>query len=391
MIDASFLPELKIRWQTIQAALRKNGADAILITTNVNAFYVSGHVFKGFAYIPASGDPLFFVRRPVGVQGDMVVHIQRPADIPAYFHAHEIAVPKILMLESDAISYTEYTQYQSLFGTPETLNGSALMRGVRSIKSSFEIDQLRISGQKHAQTYRQIPSVYRPGMTDTDLSIEIERLLRLNGSLGLFRIAGSSMEIFMGSLIAGENADNPSPYDFAMGGSGLNPSLPVGSNGTPLTEGISIMVDMGGNFTGYMTDMTRVFSVGRLTDRAYRAHQTALDIQRAITEAAQPGTPVADFYHMAVEMAQKAGLSDYFMGHRQKAGFIGHGVGIEINEAPVVAPRSKETLEKGMVIALEPKFVLPGIGAVGIENTFVVTDKGLEKITVLEEGIIDLA
>lgn len=150
------------------------------------------------------------------------------------------------------------------------------------------------------------------------------------------------------------------------------------------------MVDMGGNFTGYMTDMTRVFSVGKLTDRAYKAHDTALEIQRRIEQTAAPGVPAADLYNLAVRIAADAGLSDYFMGHRQQAGFIGHGIGIEINEAPVLAPRSKEALVPGMVFALEPKFVIPSVGAVGIENSFLVTDNGVEKLTHCEEAIVPL-
>jgi len=78
------------------------------------------------------------------------------------------------------------------------------------------------------------------------------------------------------------------------------------------------------------------------------------------------------------------------MGTKQQAKFVGHGVGLEINELPVLTERSKELLEPGMVFALEPKFVLPSIGAVGIENTFLVTSAGIEKLTLFEEQIIDL-
>ena len=83
-------------------------------------------------------------------------------------------------------------------------------------------------------------------------------------------------------------------------------------------------------------------------------------------------------------------LEDYFMGYTQKAGFIGHGVGIEINELPVIAPKSRHVLEEGMTFALEPKFVIPEVGAVGIENTFVVRKDGIELLTDFEENIIDM-
>ncbi len=90
-------------------------------------------------------------------------------------------------------------------------------------------------------------------------------------------------------------------------------------------------------------------------------------------------------------MAADAGMEEYFMGHRYHAGFVGHGVGIEVNELPVLAPRSRDILEAGNVIAVEPKFVIPGIGAVGIENTYIVRDSGgAERITDAPEDITPL-
>lgn len=89
-------------------------------------------------------------------------------------------------------------------------------------------------------------------------------------------------------------------------------------------------------------------------------------------------------------MAQDAGLEAFFMGTNQQAKFVGHGVGLEINEPPVLAPRSREILQSGMAIAIEPKFVLPEIGPVGIENTYIVRNDGLEKITICDESLIVL-
>ena len=390
MYNEQMIQELRKRWNALQQALAREGGDAILITTNVNLFYVSGRIFSGAAYVRPEGDPLFFVRRPVGLKGGNVIYIRKPEEIVGHLQQRGIPMPAKLFFETDSISYNEYRRYEKIFDPRVVCNGTQLLRGVRSIKTIYEIGRIMRSGVMHARLYERIPSLYRPGMTDTELSIEIERESRRLGSLGIFRIFGQSMEIFMGSLLAGDNADAPSPYDFALGGAGLDASLPVGGNGTPLTDGTSVMVDMGGNFTGYMTDMTRVFSVGKLTDRAYKAHDTALEIQRRIEQTAAPGVPAADLYNLAVRIAADAGLSDYFMGHRQQAGFIGHGIGIEINEAPVLAPRSKEALVPGMVFALEPKFVIPSVGAVGIENSFLVTDNGIEKLTHCEEAIVPL-
>ena len=391
MYDIELKNELERRWSSMREELARQQADALLVTTNVNLYYVSGRVFAGMAYIPSEGEPLFFVRRPVGLKGENVLYIRKPEEIGDCLRERGIALPRKLLLETDSIPMSEYLRYEKIFSTEQTGNGTRLLRSVRSVKTPFELGRLRLSGRLHAEVYRRIPELFRPGMTDLELSVEIERESRLKGSRGIFRIFGQSMEIFGGSVLAGDNADTPSPYDFALGGGGLDTSLPVGANGTVLSDGMSVMVDMGGNFTGYMTDMTRVFSVGKLPDLAYRAHDTSLEIQRRIAEAARPGTPASELYSIAVHTAAEAGLSEYFMGHRQQAGFVGHGIGIEINEMPVLAPRSKEILAEGMVFALEPKFVIPGVGAVGIENSFAVTAGGLEKLTPMDEEIVPLA
>lgn len=382
--------ELKLRWDKIQQNMSDIHADGLLICDNVNLYYVSGRIFRGYCYIPVKGEPIFFVRRPLGLNGTQVVYIRKPEEIGEYLQKNGVAFPDKLLLESDSISYSDYKRYETIFTPKEVLNGTALLRRCRSIKTPYEIDLIRRSGELHAKAYETIPSLYRKGMTDVEFSIELEHECRKLGSLGIFRIFGQSMEIFMGSVLAGDNADTPSPYDFAMGGAGLDVSLPVGCNGTVLTEGMSLMVDMGGNFTGYMTDMTRTYAIGSVQELALKAHETSIAIHQAIAAKARPGVAAKDLYELAAEMANDARLSDYFMGHRQKAGFIGHGVGIEINEAPVLAPRSRDILAEGMVFALEPKFVIPGTGALGIENTYAVTADGVEKLTVCKEELISL-
>lgn len=382
--------ELKLRWDKIQQNMSDVHADGLLICDNVNLYYVSGRIFRGYCYIPVKGEPIFFVRRPLGLNGTQVVYIRKPEEIGEYLQKNGIAFPDKLLLESDSISYSDYKRYETIFTPKEVLNGTALLRRCRSIKTPYEIDLIRRSGELHAKAYETIPSLYRKGMTDVEFSIELEHECRKLGSLGIFRIFGQSMEIFMGSVLAGDNADTPSPYDFAMGGAGLDVSLPVGCNGTVLTEGMSLMVDMGGNFTGYMTDMTRTYAIGSVQELALKAHETSIAIHQAIAAKARPGVAAKDLYELAAEMANDTELSDYFMGHRQKAGFIGHGVGIEINEAPVLAPRSRDILAEGMVFALEPKFVIPGTGALGIENTYAVTADGIEKLTVCKEELISL-
>lgn len=385
------LPELKQRRDKIRVLMAQQGIDAALFTCNVNLIYTYGQVVSGFLYLPLNDPARLFIKRPNNIEGEHIRPIRKPEQLPDLLTEQGLPLPQRLMLEGDELSFNEYRRLAACFPSAEVLPcGSALVRQARSVKTKLEIELFRRSGLAHAKAYAQIPTVYRPGMTDRELSIEIERLMRLEGNLGIFRVFGQSMEIFMGSLLAGDNAAAPSPYDFALGGEGMDPALPGGANNTPLQEGQSLMVDLGGNFYGYMGDMSRVFSIGRLPQQAYDAHQLCLDIQDAIADMARPGVVCEDLYNKAIDMVTRAGMADYFMGVGQKAKFIGHGIGLEINEAPVIAPRMKQELEPGMVFALEPKIVLPGVGPVGIENSWAVGAEGLEKLTICEESIIEL-
>ena len=382
--------ELELKWRRIQQAMRQEEADGCLLTMNMNLYYVSGQVFNGYFYLPAEGRPYWFVKRLTIPETNQVHVIRKPEQIPDFFRDLNLAMPRKLLLEADELSYNEYIRLQHVFRAEATGNASALIRHIRMIKTPWEIEQMRISARKHEAVYREIPTCYRPGMRDIELQIEIEKRMRVHGSLGYFRAFGSNMDIFMGSLLAGENAGEPSPFDFALGGTGMHASGPLGANGTLLREGTTVMADMSGNYTAYQTDMTRVFSIGKLPDRAYRVHRVALEIQARMERTAKPGVPCAELYRDALAMAGQEGLEDCFMGTRFQAKFVGHGVGLEINELPVLTTRSKDILQPGMTFAFEPKFVLAGIGAVGIENTFLVTDSGVEKMTLLDENIIEL-
>ncbi len=391
MYNPVFASEALARKEKIQAALRRLPADALLLADNANLYYTSSRVFCGYTYVPAEGDMLYFVRRPVGLTGDNVVYIRKPEQIIEEMQKRGLPLPQTLLVEGDSLSYNEYTRLASAFPSSRILpGGTALIRQVRAVKTPFEIGMIRQSAASHDMLYRHIPKLYTPGMTDLEFSIEIERAARQHGSLGIFRIFGRSMEIFMGNVLAGENADTPTPYDFAMGGAGLDDSLPIGCNGTTIHPGQTVMVDVNGNFTGYMTDLSRVYSLGEIPEKARHAHAVSLEIEQAVMSMARPGVAASELYDKALAIARDRKVEDYFMGHRQKAGFVGHGVGIEINEQPVLAPRSRDVLEAGMVFALEPKFVIPGVGPVGIENTFLVTDDGVERLTNCEEEIRSL-
>jgi len=378
--------EQQLRIGRLRGAMRKAGISSVLVCTNSNVYYLAGRVFRGYIYIDTRFDaPVYFVRQPSTLccrAGEHLFYVRKPEEIAG--HLADIGMTPIgdVALELDGVSYSEACRLASAFGMDEPrADVSSLLRSLRSVKTAVEQALLRTSGERQTMVYGRIRHLFREGMTDIGLQIEIERISRLEGCLGQFRIGGREMELFMGNILTGENADTPSPYDFAMGGAGLSPSNPIGANGTLIRPGMPVMVDVNGNYTGYMTDMTRIYYSGELPDEVVRSHDLSVAICNRLASMMLPGAKASDLYAAAFGMAGDADMEPYFMGHRSHAGFVGHGIGIEVNELPVLAPRSRDVLAAGNVIALEPKFVIPHFGAIGIENTYIVTDKGGEVIT----------
>ncbi|MBO5053758.1 MAG: aminopeptidase P family protein [Muribaculaceae bacterium] len=383
--------ELSRRLGHIDAAMTASGLDSLVVCSATNTYYLSGRVFCGFAiYIKQLRRILWMVKRPAQLKGEDVIYLRKPEQILDCMNTLGVT-PSVLGnvgLELDEISYNHIQRQATALRLKTWGNADGVLNIARATKTPYEQSLIRQSGISHEHVYCQIPHLYREGMTDIELQIEIERTSRLEGCLGLFRVSGPDMELHMGNILAGDNADSPSPYDFAMGGAGASPSLPVGADGTILRPGLAVMIDVNGNYTGYMTDMTRTFTVGDLPDEALRAHEVSREICRELADMGRPGIAAKDLYERAVAIATDHKLEHYFMGHRQHAGFVGHGVGIVINELPVIAPRSKNILQAGNVIALEPKFVIPHVGAVGIENTYIVQDNGpMQCVTNAPESI----
>jgi Xaa-Pro aminopeptidase len=149
----------------------------------------------------------------------------------------------------------------------------------------------------------------------------------------------------------------------------------------PIDRNEPIVLDYVFAFRGYISDHTRIFSLGPLPDELQLAHTAMLELQAEIARRAVPGVASGAIYDLALAWAQERGWAEHFMGATdERVRFVGHGVGLELDEFPFLNAGQTLPLQAGMVVAVEPKLVFPGRGVVGIENTHVVTPAGLEQL-----------
>ncbi|MGQ9823873.1 MAG: M24 family metallopeptidase [Desulfotomaculales bacterium] len=384
--------ELAARAVRLQKLLREKGVDGAIIVDRAGLFYFAGTAQRSWLFIPAGGEPLLLVKKShARARQESALEAVLPLDslreLPSVLAERGFGGLSCLGLELDVLPAADYLRFGELFPGARIVDVSTLTRSVRMVKSAYELELIRKAADLGKKMFSFARESLREGMTEVELAGLLEGFVRRHGHPGCVRTRSFNMELVYGHLLAGENGGVPSFLESPTGGSGLSPAFPQGAGCKVIGRNEPVLIDYVTVLNGYMVDQTRVFCLGRLPEKLLRAHRAALEIQEALKEKGKPGAVCGELYALAAGMAEKFGLAGNFMGCPEPVPFVGHGVGIELDELPVIARGSRTPLKEGMVLALEPKFVFPE-GAVGIENTFVVTTGGLETITVFEEDVI---
>jgi Xaa-Pro aminopeptidase len=226
-------------------------------------------------------------------------------------------------------------------------------------------------------------------MTELELAGKVEAEARKRGHQGTVRMRYWGAEVFYGHLMAGPSGAVPSFPRSPTGGSGAGPAVAQGPGFRPIQRHEPVLVDYVFALNGYYSDHTRIFSIGEPADEMIAAHAAMLDVQALIKKEAKPGVKSGAIYELAIERTRTLGYDKYFMGvGDDRIRFVGHGIGVELDEYPFLASGQKLELQKNMTLALEPKLIFPGRGVVGIENTHRVTDNGLEQFGRFQDEIL---
>jgi Xaa-Pro aminopeptidase len=379
MADAQ---EHRSRIARYQQALSDHALAGALVLNAVDLFYLSGTRQNGALWVPAQGAPVLVVRKSFArARAESAV-----ADVRPFPSSKELA--KALGASGrigaafEAIPQGTLDWWRKQLPQAEIVDAGGLLREQRMVKSDSELAIMRDGGRRIAGVIAEVPKFLRAGMREVDLSAEIEVRLRRAGNEGVPRLRGFNSELFIGLAVAGDSAADGGYFDGPVVGRGLSAAYPQGASARVIAAGEPVIVDFTAVFGGYVVDITRTAAVGALPPELERAFAVACAIQDEIARNLRPGVPCVELWERACAMAEQARLGDRFMGPPgDQARFVGHGVGLELDELPVLAPGFKAPLQAGHTVAVEPKFVFPGIGAVGIENSFIVTASGGEKLT----------
>ncbi len=382
--------ECPARIANLQKKLQEEKLDGVLFIYPIDVYYFTATRQNSTLWVPAQGKPILLVRKSFErAKGEAYIDDIRPFPRSKNFASLFEGQRKIGMT-FDVAPVQQYNYYKKLLPEVDFVDISVLNRTLRSVKSEWEVDRLRHAGKKICQVFAAVPSFLQSGMREIDLAAEFEARLRKAGGEGYVRMRAFNQELFLGLAVAGTGSGSGF-FDGAVTGKGLSPASPHGASECVIEIDQPVLIDYTGVFDGYIIDMTRMFVCGQLNSKLMNAFNVACEIQAAVVAQLQPGAICADLFDLATEMAQAAGLDDYFMGvPGENAKFVGHGVGLELDEMPVLAQGFDQPLIAGQTIAIEPKFVFPDLGPIGIENTFVVTPSGGEQLTPLSDELISV-
>ena len=390
-------PAAEIEWRigAFQKTLPELGLETALICQQADLFYLTGTVANGFLFVPAAGDPLFLVKKYLPraraespLKG--IEPLSSTSLLGKTLRESGFDVPDRLGLELDVLPVNTFRFLENQLGWKEAVDIGPAIRRIRAVKSPFELDQMRKAGEIGRRVYAAIPAVLKPGLSEIDLAgILNERAMAL-GNLNLLRARGFNNNAFNWHVISGASGAYLGGNDAPFAGLGLTPAFPVGAGLKAIEPGDPVLVDFGTCWNGYQVDQTRMFALWKPKPDIIRAYEALQEIEADLLEAIRPGLPAEEPYRLARQRAEQLGYGDSFLGPAgEQVKYVGHGVGLEIDEMPFLAPGHAYPLREGMTLALELKIVLPG-GAVGFENTVAVTKDGVVKLTPADEAFLIL-
>jgi Xaa-Pro dipeptidase len=372
------MTELHQRVSNFQDILQQKGIDGALLVQRADTLYYTGTAQNVHAYIPKEGSPIIFAFRDfVRAQQESswdAIPLKGVSKIPQYIQDAGLPLPRILGLELDVLPVNQFERYRKTFPNVLLVDVSTEVRLQRAVKSDWELVCLEECAKIYPQVLEFAKKVLHPGMTEVELEGLLASKARSLGHGGYVRMRGFDSELHVGVITAGARAAVPSSFNGPVTGPGISIAHPNGASMAQIQMGEPIVVDMVTVVHGYQIDQTRIVSLGPLSDELKRAYEVARQVEERIRRALVPGRVAGEVYEEILTWVRETTpYEGNFMGYESsRVPFIGHGVGLELDELPTISRGSKEVLKPGMVVAIEPKFVFPGVGVVGIEDTVVI-------------------
>lgn len=384
------------RLEQLQANLRHKGWQAALVMQPRDLYYYAGTAQPANLWVPDEGDPVLFTRR-VHKLAQEATWIDLTVSASGFGEMSRALADLDLSLPSDAILGVEQDvlPYRLVEGLKKNLEGvtlenlSPLVLKQRLVKDDEELARIRKAVELWEKGHEAIMETLAAGVAEYEVAAAMENAARRGGGDGMVWPRRWDSYLPAGGIVAsGPNTWEVSGEAMTVTGVGLSQALPWGPSSRRLEAGDLVVVDFALSYEGYHCDMTRTYCVGDPSQEQRDLWERLLQLHLQVVDRVRPGVTGEELYLVARGLAEDTGLIYNFMGVGSERGsYIGHSIGLEVDEWPVLGAGYREPLPVGAVITIEPKFMVPGQGAVMVEDDIVVTPSGHEVISTLEREL----
>lgn len=360
---ASTPDHLKARIKSLQTRLKASNLDALLVSNPVDIRYLTGFVGDDSWLLVSAASSIvhilsdFRFDEQIAKEAPHARAIMRKTSLTVALKelASKLKV-QMIGLQQDYLTVSQGKVISKELGKSniKAIDDGLLMQ--RAVKDKTEVKPILKALDIQQEAFRRTCAYIEPGMTEYQIAAYLEYQMRLLGA------DGTSFP----SIVAAD----------------ANASLPHAIPGSKkVRKGGIILIDWGAKFGGYCSDLTRVVAIGRMPAKIKEIYQVCLDAQMAAIDAIAPGKSLPEIDAVARDIICKAGYGKQF-GHS-----LGHGIGLDIHEQPVLASRAKGVLQPGHIVTVEPGIYLPGIGGVRIEDDVLVTSTGKKVLSDLPKTL----
>ena len=382
--------ELEARIERFLALMNKNHPDwdTAIILSRVNQYYFFGTMQDAVLFIKKDGSLHYFVRRSLERATDESPFAGKGiiSGMNSYRDAAAVIGRNLgnLYTEIEVMTCAIAERLGKHFVFDNTSSLDKTLFSLRAVKSDYELELMEEAGRRHNKLLLEtVPSLLTEGISEAVLAGKLYAEMMKLGHQGVNRFFMFQTEMGIGQVAFGESSLYPTCFDGPGGSYGMNAAVPlVGSHERRLRKGDIVFVDIGFGICGYHSDKTQVFMFGeKPSNDIAEAHRLCMRIQKEVASRMKSGSVPSEIYRTVM-----SGLSENekenlggFGSRRVK--FLGHGIGLNVDEYPVIAEGFDQPLQTNMLLAVEPKKGIAGIGMVGVEDTFVVTPEGGRCIT----------
>jgi Xaa-Pro dipeptidase len=392
--------ELEARQRLFAEELAEHGHSAALIQHPIDLYYFTGGRQDSTFFIPAKGapgsieagddGPTAFVRRSLRRAMYEAGEDNAPHQVVEFGRLSQFTdtLKSMGVTEQPSLQYGEIPASfskrfeQAIAGLEgECGDVTSLVHSMREVKSEWELEQMNVGAQVQRRMFKAIEAIGGEGMSELDLVAAAEAISRSEGFGGNVQMRRYPLQCDRGVIVAGRAGGVPSFFDSAIGGEGPHPLSGMGAGFNKIKRNEPVLVDLVHVHRGYVVDTTRMFVSGRLSSLWEERLDDMLAVKNTVIDVLDQGQNCSQAWLEGLEVATELGHAEHLMGMApDQSKFLGHSVGLQLDESPVIARGFDRPLPIRGVMAIEPK-VVHNDGSIGTEDTWVRTEEGLAPIT----------